>query len=74
MGVDLPEVDHVTVSAAGRVSVRLAMGTDLRLGDPVDLEQKIMVSAEILQQCLKDGKAIEYLDASVPARVAVKAK
>ena len=33
-----------------------------------------MVAADIIQQYLRDGKRLEYVDASVPDRVAVKAK
>ena len=32
------------------------------------------VAADIIQQYLRDGKTLEYVDASVPDRVAVKAE
>jgi hypothetical protein len=49
-------------------------GTELRLGTPTDLEQKMTVAADIIQQYLRDGKTLEYVDASAADRVAVKAE
>jgi cell division septal protein FtsQ len=74
MGAYLPPVDRVTVSSAGSVEVDLSGGTQLRLGDPTRLMDKLMVAADIVEECAKAGKSIEYIDASVPERVAVKAK
>jgi cell division protein FtsQ len=70
----LPGVDHLTVSAGGEVVVHLEGGTELRLGEPSDLKQKMMVATEIIQKYLRDGKTLEYVDASAADRVAVKAK
>ena len=70
----LPSVKQVTVSAAGEVGLSLADGSELRLGAPTDLERKLTVAAGIIQQCLRDGKQVEYIDVSVPDRAAVKAK
>ena len=70
----LPAVDHITVSSGGGVVVHLQGGTELRLGEPTDLKQKMMVAAGLVQKYLRDGKALEYVDASAADRVAVKAK
>jgi cell division protein FtsQ len=70
----LPPVERLLVSGAGQVTVMLADGTELRLGDPVELKQKLMVAADIIQQYLRDKKQLRYVDASVPDRVAVSAK
>jgi cell division septal protein FtsQ len=70
----LPDVGYVSVSAGGDVVVHMNDGTELRLGAPTDLKQKMMVAAGIIQDYLRDGKALEYVDASAVDRVAVKAK
>jgi cell division septal protein FtsQ len=70
----LPKVDRITVSAAGSLVVDLEGGTQLRLGEPTDLKQKMMVAAGLIQKYLRDGKTLEYVDASAAERVAVKAK
>jgi len=74
IGGRLPAVDRINVSAVGEVALSIEGGTQLRLGEPARLEQKLMVVVEILEQCMTDGKALEYVDASIPERVAVKAK
>lgn len=70
----LPPVEQVSVSSGGDVVVHLQGGTQLRLGAPTDLKQKMMVAAKIIQDYLRDGKTLEYVDASAPDRVAVKAQ
>jgi hypothetical protein len=56
------------------VVVVLQGGTELRLGDPTDLKQKMMVAADLIQKYSRDGKVLEYVDTSAGDRVAVKAK
>jgi len=46
---------------------------ELRLGEPYGLERKLMVAKDIFQQYLRDGRQIEYMDLSMPERVAVRA-
>ena len=70
----LPRVDHIAVAAGGDVVVHLEGGTELRLGEPTNLEQKMMDAAGIIQMYLRDGKSLEYVDASAGGRLAVKAK
>jgi len=70
----LPDLDYISVSSAGNVVVHLLGGTELRLGEPVDLKQKMTDAANIIQTYLRDGKALEYVDASAGGRLAVKAK
>lgn len=70
----LPPVDRIVVSPTGQVTVVLKDGTELRLGDPIQLKQKLTVAATIIEQYLRDGRQLEYVDASVPDRVAVNAK
>lgn len=67
-------VDHISVSSMGGLAVMLTGGTELRLGDPSKLEQKLTVAAAVMEQCLRDGEQPEYIDVSVPDRVAVKGK
>lgn len=70
----LPAVERVSASDVGDVVVAVAGGTELRLGEPVELEEKLTRAAQILADCLAEGKELEYVDASVPDRVAVKPK
>jgi cell division protein FtsQ len=70
----LPAIDQIVISAAGDVVVKLKGGAELRLGAPTELKQKLKVAADRIQQYLRDGKQVRYVDASVPARVAVKAE
>lgn len=70
----LPGLEHVSVSTGGDVVVHLEGGTELRLGEPVDLKQKMMDAAGVIQKYLRDGKVLEYVDASAGGRLAVKAK
>jgi cell division septal protein FtsQ len=70
----LPAVEGIRISAAGDVVVVVAGGVELRLGQPSGLEQKLTVAAKILDRCRTNGEEVEYVDASVPDRVAVKPK
>ena len=70
----LPQLGQIVVSAAGYAAVLLGGGGELRLGTPERLEQKLDVALDLVQQCLAQGRVIEYIDASVADRVAVKAK
>jgi cell division septal protein FtsQ len=70
----LPALARIAVSAAGCAVVVLEGGGELRLGDPVGLDHKLDVALDIVRQCLAEGRQIEYIDASVADRVAVKAK
>lgn len=70
----LPPADRITVHAGGELVVRLQGGLEIRLGAPTDLEQKLMVSAQLVEQYLRDGRRIDYVDASAADRVAVKAE
>jgi cell division protein FtsQ len=74
VGAKLPAAEQVSVSTGGEVVVRLQGGTELRLGPPTDLKQKMIVAADIIQKYLRDGKTLEYVDASAADRVAVKAQ
>jgi len=65
---------HIVVSAGGTVVVSLKGGPELRLVDPTDLEYKLRVAKGIMEQYLRDGKQIDYIDlTTMPERVAVKA-
>jgi cell division septal protein FtsQ len=71
---ELPAVEQISVSAGGEVVVHLQGGTEIRLGVPTDLKQKISVAAKIIQENLRDGKTLQYVDASAVDRLAVKAE
>jgi hypothetical protein len=71
----LPKVTKVAISQGGEVTLQLTGPIELRLGDPQQaLKQKLKVAGTIIQQYLRDGKPLHYVDARVPERVAVKAQ
>jgi cell division septal protein FtsQ len=70
----LPALHHVSIALTGEVVMHLARGAELRLGEPTELKRKLMVASVMFQQYLRDGKRINYVDASVPDRVAVNAE
>jgi cell division protein FtsQ len=70
----LPAVTKMTVSTGGEVTLTLDGAIELRLGEPEDLKQKLKVAGSIIQQYLRDGKQLEYVDARVPDRPAAKTK
>jgi cell division protein FtsQ len=70
----LPSVKEVDISAAGEIVLGMNGGPELRLGDPTGLQRKLTVAGAIIQQCLRDGKQLQYVDVSAPERPAVKAK
>ncbi len=74
VAASLPAVEEIAVSAGGDVVVHLQGGTELRLGAPTDLKEKMTVAADLIQKYLRVGKTLEYVDASVADRVAVKAQ
>ncbi len=64
VSTSLPGLEYISVTTGGDVVVHLQGGTELRLGEPVDLKQKMMDAAKIIQKYLRDGKTLEYVDAS----------
>ena len=71
---DLPRLHHVSIARTGEVVMVMADEMELRLGEPTELKQKLTVVSTIVQQYLRAGKRIRYVDASVPDRVAVNAE
>jgi cell division septal protein FtsQ len=69
-----PHVAKIMVSDDGRTVVILDSGAELRLGDPVELKDKLTVAAQIIEQYLRDGKQLLYADVSVPSRAVAKAR
>ena len=70
----LPGLEEIAISAAGYAALLLEGGGEVRLGSADGIEGKLAVALDIVEQCLAAGKVIEYVDASVVGRIAVKAK
>ena len=68
----LPKVGKIDVSSGGEVTLQLSGSIQLRIGEPTALKQKLKVAGTIIQQYLRDGKELHYVDARVPDRPAVK--
>lgn len=74
MSEQLSSLDRILVSASGVVTVLLRGGIELRLGDMTKLEQKLKAAIQVIEQRLRAGEQLEYVDVSVPNKVAVKLK
>lgn len=70
----IPAVAQINVSQTGEATIVLGDGSQIRLGECEKLNQKLRVASAIIEQYSRDGKHFLYIDASVPDKVAVKAK
>ncbi len=71
---NLPPVANIAISPSGCAALVLEDGGEVRLGSPQGWERKLEVAMDIVGKCVAQGRIIEYVDASVINRVAVKAK
>jgi len=67
-------VKRVTVTAGGDLSVWLDSGTELRLGEPSEVEPKLIVALEIMKVYSRDGGTPAYIDVQLPSRPVAKAR
>lgn len=67
-------VAKVVVQESGDVVLVLQTGTEVRLGEPTNLEAKLTVATAVLKRYLKANKELLYVDVRSPERVAVKEK
>lgn len=67
-------VKRLAVDDFGEVVLILGSGTEVRIGDPSRLQQKLMVAASIIDRKLREGSAIEYVDVHDPSRAALLPK
>jgi Cell division septal protein len=67
-------VAKVVVSTYGEVALVLGGGAEVRLGEPTDLEMKLMVAAEIIDRKSREGRPIEYVDVRDPGMAVAKPK
>ncbi len=67
-------VKRVTVTAGGDLSVWLESGTELRLGEPSEVESKLTVAREIMKVYSRDGGTPAYIDVQLPSRPVAKAR
>ncbi|MHB0979690.1 MAG: cell division protein FtsQ/DivIB [Thermoleophilia bacterium] len=72
--VEKHPLERVVVTAAGEMVMVLAGGGEVRLGDPTQLDEKLMVALEVVEGYLSEGRKLEYVDVHVPGRVVAKAK
>lgn len=74
LAAQLHNISQIKVAPHGELTVVLANSVELRLGQGTDLNQKLKVAATIIQQYLRDGKGLTYIDVSVPGKAAVNEK
>jgi cell division septal protein FtsQ len=67
-------VKQVSVLRSGELTIVLEGGGEIRLGNPAQLDEKLMVALEIIDRYSKDGKKLDYVDVHVPTRVVAKAR
>jgi cell division septal protein FtsQ len=72
--VDTMPFDYITVLASGDLVVQLQGGGEVRLGDTEDLDLKFTVAQRIVEEYLRDGETLEYVDVRVPSRPVAKAR
>ncbi len=72
--VEKHPLERVIVTGAGEMVMVLAGGGEVRLGDPTQLDEKLMVALEVVEGYLSEGRKLEYVDVHVPGRVVAKAK
>lgn len=58
-------VAKLLVDTESRVTMVLAGGPEVRLGDPVELQVKLDVAQEVVEQWLRRGRALQYVDVQV---------
>ncbi len=67
-------VNQVNVTGEGDIVMVLAGGGEVRLGDPRELDEKLMVALAVVDGYLSQGKKLDYVDVHVPARPVAVAK
>lgn len=72
--VEKHPLERVVVTAAGEMVMVLVGGGEVRLGDPTQLDEKLMVALEVVEGYLSEDRKLEYVDVHVSARVVAKAK
>lgn len=71
---DAVSVESIRVKQTGEVVILVAGDAEVRLGDPVQLEEKLRVTEEIIKRYLREGQALDYLDVHMPGKAVVKGK
>lgn len=67
-------VRQVSVLRSGELIMLLEGGGEIRLGDPGQLDEKLMVALEVIDRYSKDGRQLDYVDVHVTTRVVAKAR
>jgi cell division septal protein FtsQ len=67
-------VARVVLSPVGDLTLVLAAGGEVRLGEGRQLEEKLMAAREIIKQYSSEKKTIEYVDVQDPTRGVGKAQ
>lgn len=67
-------VERVLVSGTGEITMILAGGGEVRLGDPRELDEKLMVALQVVDGYTSEGKKLEYVDVRAPAGPVAKAQ
>ena len=61
-------VARVVLDGAGDLTLTLARGGEVRLGDGRQLQEKLMAASVVIKQYLSQKKTIEYVDVQDPTR------
>lgn len=67
-------VAYASVTAAGRMTLVLNGGGEVRLGNEGRWETKLLVAGRIIDKYLAEGKSLDYVDVQMPDRAVAKAK
>jgi hypothetical protein len=64
----------LTLLSGGQASLSLQNGVEIRLGELNQLEEKLMVAGQLIEEYLREGRELVYIDVWVPDRPVAKAK
>lgn len=67
-------VGKIQIAVSGDVTIVLAGGAEVRLGEPSQLDEKLTVALAIIDQYLREGRAIAYVDVGEPSRAVARAR
>jgi cell division septal protein FtsQ len=64
----------VSLTSAGQATVFLQGGTQVRLGELAQLEEKLMVARQLIEEYSRDERVLAYVDVYLPDRPVAKVK
>jgi cell division protein FtsQ len=67
-------VDRIQIGRMGDATIVLAGGGQVRLGEPIQLKEKLTVALAIIDQYLREGRSLAYVDVGEPTRAVARSR